>query len=446
MARRNTAPESECQRMRTGHSRFILPGILAGMVLGGVVGWNWPAVGQGSAFLGRIFIQMLFAMVVPLIVTSMVVGIASLGDIRKVGRTGVVTLVYFLLTTGIAVLLGLILVNLIQPGMGATPSGEIAERFAGRAAQTSFWGAIIAMVESLFPRNLFAAMSEGQVLPLILFSLVLGGVLTTIGAKGKVVLEVFEGLNEAVLRIVMLILYVAPIGVFGLVAGKIGTEIVSNGQAHLLGEFEKLLRYMMTVVVGLVIHGGIILPLILVVLARRPILRFVTGFGQALLTAFSTASSSATLPVTLECAVDRAGISRASSYFVIPLGATVNMNGTALYEAVAVMFIAQAFGLEMTVTQQVIIFLTATLAAIGAAGIPEAGLVTMLIVFRAVNFPDPIIEQGLTFILAVDWFLDRCRTTINVWGDCVGAAVVDRLTFVRSAESEPPATPAAAPG
>jgi Na+/H+-dicarboxylate symporter len=177
------------------------------------------------------------------------------------------------------------------------------------------------------------------------------------------------------------------------------------------------------VIVGLLIHGGIVLPLILVLITGRNPFRYVLGMGKALLTAFSTASSSATLPITIECATVENRVSRRSALFVLPVGATVNMDGTALYESVAAIFIAQAYGIELGIGQQAMIFITATLAAVGAAGIPEAGLFTMVLVLKAVGLP----LEGIALLLVIDWFLDRCRTTINVWGDSVGAAVIERL-------------------
>jgi Na+/H+-dicarboxylate symporter len=221
------------------------------------------------------------------------------------------------------------------------------------------------------------------------------------------------------MEMVRLLMWLAPPGIFGLVAGRLGAE---GGGEAVWGVAKMLGAYALTVLLGLGIHSLLVLPLILRFIARRNPLTYAVGVGRALLTAFSTASSSATLPVTIESVVRTNKVSERSAGFVLPLGATVNMDGTALYEAVAVMFIAQAYGIEMGPAEQVVIFLTATLASIGAAGIPEAGLVTMVIVLAAVNIP----IGGMALILVIDWFIDRCRTTVNVWGDSVGAAVIDR--------------------
>ena len=215
-------------------------------------------------------------------------------------------------------------------------------------------------------------------------------------------------------------MYFAPIGVFALIASKLGA---AGGGDLFLVELAKIGKYAWTVILALLLHGVLVLPAILYFVTRRNPLTYLKNLTAALTTAFSTASSSATLPITIECAEENNQVSRKASLFVLPLGATVNMNGTALYEAVAVMFIAQMMGIEMGFAEQMIVLITATLAGIGAAGIPEAGLVTMVMVLQAVGLP----LEGIGMLLSIDWFLDRCRTTLNVWGDSVGAAVVGTL-------------------
>ncbi|MGE3853265.1 MAG: dicarboxylate/amino acid:cation symporter [Planctomycetota bacterium] len=295
--------------------------------------------------------------------------------------------------------------------------------------------------ERIFPENLFDAMKQPpNVLALIIFALLLGGILTTLGEKGKPVIAFAEGLFEAVMKFVGLVMWFAPVGIFALVATKIGAS------RDLLAEMQKLAAYVGVVIGGLGIHALIVLPFLLRLLTGRSPLKYAIGMGKALVTAFSTASSNATLPLNLECAIDDNKVSRKASEFVIPLGATVNMDGTALYEAVAVIFMAQMLGVPLDFSAYVIISITATLAAIGAAGIPEAGTVTMVMVLMAVGLP----ADAVGYILAIDWFLDRCRTTVNVWGDSVAAAVVDvhALGAPRGNPDDPPAaaaTPAATP-
>ncbi len=270
----------------------------------------------------------------------------------------------------------------------------------------------------LAPNNLIKAMSETKVLPIIVFAMIIGAILTTIGEPGKPVIAFFHGANEAILKFVQLLMLIAPLGIACLIAGKMGA---AGGIEKFGLEFKKIGFYAMTVLLGLGVHALIVLPLILKFFAKRTVISFVRGTSTALLTAFSTASSSATLPVTIECSEDNNQVSPRAAAFVLPLGATINMDGTALYEAVAAIFIAQLYGIDLGMGHLMVIFLTATLAAIGAAGIPEAGLVTMVIVLEAVGLP----IEGISMILMIDWFLDRCRTTINVWGDSVGAAVID---------------------
>ncbi len=399
-------------------NQFILYGILAGVVLGGICGWVFGEKMIAVDWIGGFFLDALMMMVVPLVVSSMIVGISGLGDVRRLGRTGATAFLYYLATTGLAVLIGIILVNILRPGFGfgfEWAGGGVPESVQGKETT-----GLVDIFRSLVTPNLIDAAAETRILPLIVFSLLFGGVLTTIGEKGKPVIRFFEGVNEAILKIVLLVLFIAPVGIFALVASRLGQ---AGGGDAFFAEIARIGLFAFTVIAGLAIHGVVVLPLILLFVARRNPWKHFTHVATALTTAFSTASSSASLPVTIRAAEERAGLSKRSSLFILPLGATVNMDGTALYESVAAIFIAQAYGIDLSAADQVVIFLTATLASIGAAGIPEAGLVTMVIVLRAVGLP----LEGIGMILAIDWFLDRCRTTVNVWGDTVGAAVLDRI-------------------
>ena len=276
----------------------------------------------------------------------------------------------------------------------------------------------------LFTNNLLGSMVEINLLPLIVFSIAFGAMLTTLGSRAETITNLVLSINDALMSFILLLMKLAPVGIFCLVASRF-----SNAQLD--GQFLTLLQtqawYMTSVIVGLGVHAVVTLPLLLWIFTRRSPWTFFVQMSQAILTAFSTASSTATLPVTMECAETKAGVSRRSTEFVLPLGATINMDGTALYEAAAAIFIAQAYALVdpsfvLTFDKQVVIAVTATLAAIGAAGIPEAGLVTMLIVLNAVGLPLELI--GL--ILPIDWLLDRFRTAVNTFGDSVGAAIVDK--------------------
>ncbi len=390
--------------------------MVAGIVLGIFCGWMFGNKMLAVEWIGEMFLDALKMLVVPLIISSMIVGIAGLGDIRKVGKTGFIALSYFLITTCIAVGIGLVMVNIIEPGVAVEMTVEqVPDKVVGKESVS-----ITDILKTFVTPNLVQSMANMEILPLIMFSLVFGGVLTTLGEPGKRAIDFFDTVNAAIMKIVHLLMYFAPIGVFALIASKLGA---AGGGDLFLAELAKIGKYVTTVISALLIHGFVILPVILYVITRRNPVTYFKNVLSALTTAFSTASSSATLPITIECAEENNRISRKSCLFVLPLAATVNMNGTALYESVAAMFIAQMLGIQLGLGDQMIIFLTATLAGIGAAGIPEAGLVTMVMVLQSVGLP----LEGIGMLLSIDWFLDRCRTTINVWGDSIGAGVLDNL-------------------
>lgn len=514
----------------------LLIGIVIAIIAGTLIGGFAPGFAKHTGILGEVFLKLLKMIVVPLVMLSMIVGITNLGDIRNLGSIGGRTVLYYVATTGLSVLVGIILVNMIAPGRGLsqgeektdlsyTLSGEqmhtvtldgqfdrtynekyvvtlVDQNVKGNVESISdtsvtveawtllddradymetesgkrvlfldgtladvqlqstgqgisiglpiateienkkerdMWGTLKEVLlgnpatgkEGMIPENVFKAMANMDILPLIFFSLFIGGALSVLGERGRTAIQVISDLNDGVMQIVHWIMYIAPIGIFGLIAGRIGE---AKGFAGFWPELVAVGKYSFTVILGLAIHGVIILPVLLLIIGRRNPISYVKGMATALLNAFSTASSSATLPLTMEGVEHQNGISNRTASFVLPLGATINMDGTALYEAVAVMFIAQVYAITMPLPQQIIIVMTATLAAIGAAGIPEAGLVTMVVVLRAVDLP----IEGITLILAVDWLLDRFRTTVNVWGDSVGAGVIETL------ESAGDSTPAAA--
>ena len=388
-----------------------------------------------TEFAGDMFLQVLFMLVIPLVVTSMISGVTSLGDVRRLGRLGGWTLAYYFSTCAVAVLIGILLVIVIRPGAAADDTFSYIPPGVQEKEEVGVVDTLLDVFRGkesgggMFPRNLFEATIKTNVLGLLVFSLFFGGALTTLGDKGKPAIDFFHAANEAVMKLVHLVMFVAPIGIYGLVAAK----IAENGGGEAFGEeLGRLGRYVATVLIGLAIHTvflGALLPLV----ARRNPLAYTYNMLRSLLTAMSTASSSATLPVTFECVEEKNGVSNRSAGFVLPLGATINMDGTALYEAVAAIFIAQSIGMEIGAGQLVTIFITATLAAVGAAGIPQAGLVTMVIVLTAAGIP----TTGIGTILAIDWFLDRMRTTVNVYGDSVGAAVVDARVVQKAASATP---------
>ncbi len=408
--------------MNKQSGNIILLAMIGGAVLGVLGGFFLPEIMLAVSFLGTIFLNSLKMVVVPLVVASMIVGVTSLGDVRTLGRTGGKTIAYYLLTTGCSVLVGLILVNIIRPGSGLEMWAATVPDFVSESQSKT----LVDVLVGLIPENVIEAAAEGRILPLIVFSLLFGGVLSAIGEKGEPVVALFEGINLAMMKIVHLIIYFAPIGVMALIGGIVAEKHDSLDQlASGLG------LYSLTVILGLLVHGLITLPLLLTFLGKKRPWEYFVNVGEALTTAFTTASSSVALPITMEAVEEKNKVDRRAASFVLPLGATINMDGTALYEAVAAMFIAQISGIDLSFGQQVIVFLTATLASIGAAAIPHAGTVMMVIVLAAVNLP----LEGIGLIFAVDWFLDRCRTTVNVWGDSVGAAVIAQTKEMKSADT-----------
>ena len=398
------------------NNNWLLWALLTAALAGIFCGWFFGQSMLAIEWVGELFLDALKMVIIPLIIAAVISGIASLGGASGgLKRLGGFTVLYYFCTTAIAVLVGLIIVNIIQPGVGITEVSEVVpDRVSGKE-ETGF----VEIIRSLIGDNIVASAAETKLLEVIVFSILFAAALTTIGERGKPLVAFFDGLNDVMIKIVVWIMYFAPIGIFALISSKLGD---SGGGEHFWREILGVGKYMMTVIIGLTAHFFVLMT-ILVVVSRRG-RQFISTMSKALITAFGTASSTATLPLTMECALE-ANVDKRAAKFVLPLGSTVNMDGTALYEAVAVMFIAQAYGIYMTPSDQVVIFITATLAAIGAAGIPEAGLVTMVIVLTAVGLP----MEGIGLLLAVDWFLDRLRTTVNVWGDSVGSTVIEKICF-----------------
>ncbi len=391
----------------------LIWGILAAVILALFFG-TWLGTSMTRVeWIGTLFLNALKMTIIPLIVSAVICGVCSLGDVRKLGKIGGFTIGYYLTTTAIAVFVGLIVVNIIQPGEQFSISKEVATHGIDHGETPKLTDIPLSMIAP----NLIEAAAQTKLLPIIVFSLLFAAALSTTGQKGEPLIEFFEGLNETMMKIVSWLMFFAPIGIFCLVSARLGAA--GGGEAFWL-EIMAIGKYVFAVLLGLLIHF-FLLFIFLALIAGGGLKHFLS-VSRALLTAFGTASSSATLPITMDC-LRQAGVEDRSIKFVLPLGATINMDGTALYEAVAVMFIAQAYGIEMSAIEQGIIFITATLAAIGAAGIPQAGLVTMVLVLTAVNLP----LEGIGLLLAVDWFLDRFRTAINVWGDSIGASIISRF-------------------
>lgn len=363
-------------------------------------------------WMGTVFIRALQMIIVPLVLSSIVSGVTNIGSAERLGRLGLKTIVYYLATSTLAILTGLFLVNIFKPGVGADLS--LTETVDPGIAGASFEETLIRII----PNNVHSAMSDnGQLLSVILFALLFGFFITRVSEAPRVFLtSFFNSVFEVMMKVTMFVIAFAPLGVFGLVAGKIAEQKDFGALVQSLG------TYMLVVILGLAIHSGFSLPLICRVIGRVDPLKHFKAVRTALLTAFSTSSSNATLPLTIQSVEENDGVSNKIASFTLPLGATINMDGTALYECVAAMFIAQAYGIELGFAQQAIVVVTSLLASIGAAGIPMAGLVTITIVLTAVGLP----LEGVGLILAVDRLLDMFRTSVNVWSDTCGAVVIAR--------------------
>jgi len=388
--------------------------ILIALVLSVMFGMFFPSEVKYISWLGTLFIRALKMVIIPLVFSSIVSGVSGIGSGENLGRMGLKTLGYYILTSLIAILTGLFLVNIFKPGVGADLGFvEVVEDL--NATDKSVGETLIHII----PDNIIGAMAEEQMLAIIFFAIIFGFFVTRV--EGKYALPVksfFEGVFEIMMKLTMFIIRFSPIGIFGLVATTIAAQ--ASDTKALLDVLGRLGIYFLCVLAGLVIHGTITLPLLVALIGKSNPLKHAKAMSVPLLTAFSTSSSNATLPLSMEAVEKNCGVSTKTTGFVLPLGATINMDGTALYECVAAIFIAQAYGIELSFTQQLIVVITALLASIGAAGIPMAGLVIMTIVLSAVGLP----LEGIGLILAVDRLLDMFRTTINVWSDSCGAVII----------------------
>jgi len=409
------------------HWQILIALVLA--VIAGVVTGKDAAVFSISfyavySFIGTLFLNALKMIIVPLIVSSIIVGIAGIGGGRGLGRIGGKTLLYYMSTSLLAILTGLMLVNLLTPGivngaplqsifsLDSSSAAVASERIAGRGL-----GDIASVFLGMVPSNIISAAANGQMLGLIFFSLVFGFFMTRINeVYAESQYNFWQGLYEIMLKITDVVMKFAPLGVFALVA-----KVIAGMKGEDLGVLaESLGTFFFTVLLALAVHMFVSLPLLLKFVGKVHPPRHFRAMSPALLTAFSTASSSATLPMTMECVEKNAGVSNRTASFVLPLGATINMDGTALYECVAAMFIAQAYGIELSITTQFLVVTVALLTSIGVAGIPAASLVAIAIILAAIGLP----AEGIGLILAVDRLLDMCRTTVNVFSDSCGAVII----------------------
>lgn len=408
----------------------LLFAIFAGYIAGKDAAILGVTFNQMFAFIGALFLQALKMLIVPLVVSSIIVGISGVGNGPDLGRLGGKTLVFYLVSSLLAIIVGLTVVNYIEPGIldGVAVKDKIgltvdvssfSDKVEGRGA-----GDVVDVFLRMIPPNIVAAAADGQMLGLIFFSLLFGFFMTKISKENALTQKNFwSGIFETMMKITDLVMRFAPLGVFGLVAKVISDIDPAGNPEKFLNLIETLGLFAFSVILALAIHILITLPLVLKYVAgiQNPF-RHHKAMAPAMLTAFSTASSSATLPITMDCVEKNAGVSNKTSSFVLPLGATVNMDGTALYECVAAIFIAQAYGLDLSFAQQFTIVLVALLTSIGVAGIPSASLVAITIILAAIGLP----MEAVGLIIAVDRVLDMCRTSVNIFSDSCAAVVIGK--------------------
>ncbi|WP_193073632.1 dicarboxylate/amino acid:cation symporter [Pseudomonas sp. FME51] len=391
-------------------------GVLIGWLLGAMPEDAGLRIGAlySSSLVGSVFIGLLKMVLIPLVFTSIVVGVASLQAHHQVHRVWITTVLYFMLTTALAMLLALVVTNIFKPGAGLSLDmfAEAMESFEAR--QMTMPAFFQYFFSGLF-KNPFEAFANGDILSVLMFAIFVGIALVAGGERYRSVLQLMQEFLDLLLRIIGWIMWLAPLGILALLI-----RLVAEQDVALL---VTMLGFIVLVFATTLFHGVVTLPGILYAVTRKSPLWFWRGSREAIITAFATSSSSAALPVSLRCAQENLGVQRRIAGFVLPMGATMNMDGTALYEAAAALFVANLVGIELSLTQQLVVFLTAMIASSGAPGIPSAGMVTMVMVLQAVGLP----AEAIAILLPVDRLLDTVRTAVNVEGDIIGSLVVQKL-------------------
>ncbi|QNB47317.1 cation:dicarboxylase symporter family transporter [Thermanaerosceptrum fracticalcis] len=385
----------------------IFIGLLLGVIVGLVFSSSTAFINTWIKPFGILFINLIKMIIVPIVFASLIVGSASVGDVRKLSRMGGKTLSYYLVTTALAVTIGLIIANIINPGMGLTLPANA--KYAGKEAMP-----ISQVLLDIFPTNPVKALVDANMLQIIVFAIFGGIGITLVGERGKPVLSFFDGFAEIMYKITAIIMEFAPYGVFALIT----PVVAANGPKVLL----PLAAVITAVYLACILHAVIVYSIVVKMLAGMSPFKFFKGFSPAMLIAFSTCSSSATLPVSMKSVEENLGVSKEVSSFVMPLGATINMDGTAIYQGVCAVFVAQVFGMDLTIGQMFTVILTATLASIGTAGVPGAGLIMLTMVLQSIGLP----LEGIALIAGIDRILDMIRTTVNVTGDASAAVIINR--------------------
>ena len=404
----------------------ILIAMLFGILVGTLIKNNFIFILSSDILLGLyelfvsfgvIFIKLLKMIIIPLIFTSIIVGVTSIGVTKRLGKLGLKTILYYICTSLFAIIIGLLLTNLLKPGINYSDNETLLSSESYNYENLNTPDSTMDIFIRMIPENPVSAAANGDILSIIFFTLLLGISITMLpDGNKKTLTEFFNALFQAIMYLTQMIIKLSPIGVFGLI---VKTVSISD-----LNLFYSVGKYMMTIALGLTIHLFIVLPLIFFIFTKINPLKHFKAMASAMATAFSTSSSSATLPVTMKCVKENVNASKEVSGFVLPMGATINMDGTALYECAGVIFISQVLGVELTLSQQFIVVITALLASIGAAGIPSAGLVMIFIVTQAVGFNNDDVALIIGAMLAVDRPLDMLRTMVNVTSDSIGTAII----------------------
>lgn len=401
-------------------NRLIFIAAAIGVLVGWLIGLLHEEAGlrggvlYASSLIGSVFIGLLKMILIPLVFTSIVVGVASLQAHHQVHRVWITTLLFFALTTALAMLLALVVANIFKPGAGMSLAmfADAMQDFEVR--QMSMPEFFQHFLSGLF-KNPFQAFTNGDILSVLMFAIFIGVALVAGGQRYQTILQMMQELLDMLLRIISWIMWLAPLGIMALLI-----RLVAEQDVTLL---LSMLGFIVLIFATTLFHGAVVLPALLYAVTRKSPLWFFRGSREALITAFATSSSSATIPISLRCAEQNLGVPRRIAGFVIPLGATVNMDGTALYEAAAALFVANLIGVELTLVQQLVVFMTAMIASAGAPGIPSAGMVTMVMVLQAVGLP----AEAIAILLPIDRLLDTVRTAVNVEGDIIGSLVVQKL-------------------
>lgn len=394
-------------------TKKILFALIFGLIFGILANAFFPAELNATISkwalvpVGNIFLRGIKLIVVPLVLFSLIVGAASLGDVRKIGRIGGKIIAYYMLTTALAITIALILAHITNPGVGL----DLAKPTEFKATQPPF---IMDIFVNMIPTNPFESLVKGEMLQIIVFAILFGVCITMVGEKAKPLYNLIEQANEVCLKLIGVVMLFAPYGVFALISNV----IMSQGIKVIL----PLLKYGITILIALLIQAIVVYGAALKVLGKVNPLNFYKKFWEVMVVAFSTSSSNATIPVNLKVCEEKLGIPESVASFTIPLGATINMDGTAIMQGVATVFIAQIFGLTLSPQDLLLVILTATLASIGTAGVPGAGIVMLAMVLQQVGIP----VEGIALILPIDRILDMCRTVVNVTGDAVGTVIVSK--------------------